>query len=579
MSFRISQQSKGFGLGLRTEHYQDFLSQPQPVDWLEVISDNYLVAGGKPLVVLDQLRRDYPMVMHGVAMSIGAAKGLDKDYLTRLKRLAQRVEPLWISDHLCWIGPGPEQLHDLYPLPYTDEAARRVIDHIRQVQDLLGRRFVLENVSSYIDYKASVQSEWQFLSHVAQEADCLLLLDVNNVYVSSVNHGFDPMEYLRALPAGRIQQIHLAGHSPAKGPGHPVIDTHDHPVAPEVWALFEQARLLFGPVATMIERDANIPPLDVLLDELTLAREHARKADALVGEQDLSDGRLAEASSATADSDLTLQTIQQRISHYVLSPASEVEQGEVQTLLRTPDGMDPSHRIGAYHHAYRARLTEVLADTFAKTYLFMGSDLFDAEAMRFAPLNPPLQRSLNRYGEGFPDYLAARYPGHPELIELALLDWDLRCTFDGANQAPLSAQGAQEDSEMAWLHRSAPLHHSVSMRPITTNVISIWHAIDSMSKVTSTCGIPRGAGGIPVSWNLPMVRLSCAIWRSPWSTWISTVVWLSSAVLKTSDFLVGMVVLRGMSTVVTPPSVSMPSESGVTSSRSTSFTSPPSTPP
>jgi uncharacterized protein (UPF0276 family) len=472
----IVQHGQGFGLGLRTAHYEDFLAQPQPVDWLEVITDNHLVEGGKPLVVLDRLRRDYPMAMHGVAMSIGAAGGLDLDYLARVKRLAARIEPLWVSDHLCWIGPGPEQLHDLYPLPYTDEAARRVIAHIRQAQDLLGRRLVIENVSSYIDYQASSCSEWQFLSHVANEADCLLLLDVNNVHVSSVNHGFDPLEYLQALPRGRVQQIHLAGHSTQEG--GTLIDTHDHPVAAPVWALFEQARRWFGPVASMIERDAHIPPLSELLAELDLARQHAALADASASQEvpeapawHWRDGHAAP----------SLQDLQHAIAHQILADAPDP--ATAAALLRTPAGVDPTARLGLYHHAYRARLAEVLADTFAKTYRFMGSDLFDEEAMRFAPQQPPTERSLNRYGMAFPAYLAARYPDNPELFELAQLDGDLRSVFDGADVRAWSADDAQADAEAQWLQRAAPLHPSLRMRPIRSNVVSIWNAIHDDAEV------------------------------------------------------------------------------------------------
>ena len=268
----IAMRGTGFGLGLRTQHYADFLARKQPLDWLEIITDNYLIDGGKPLAVLDTIRRDYPVAMHGVAMSIGSSQGVDVPYLQRVKALADRIEPLWVSDHLCWTGPGPEQLHDLYPLPYTDESARHVITQIRRAQDVLGRRLVLENVSSYIRYRHDSASEWQFLAHIAQEADCLLLVDVNNIYVSSVNHGFDPLTYLHALPAHRVQQIHLAGHSDN---GDHIIDTHDHPVAQPVWDLYAKACQRFGAVAAMIERDDHIPPLAELLDEMAIARRVA----------------------------------------------------------------------------------------------------------------------------------------------------------------------------------------------------------------------------------------------------------------------------------------------------------------
>ena len=266
----LTTPSPGFGLGLRTTHYSDFLGAPQPVDWLEIVSDNYLGDGGKPLQVLERIRASYPVVMHGVSLSIGSADGLDTDYLGQIKKLADRIEPLWISDHLCWTGIDARNSHDLLPLPYTEEALRLVASHIRQVQDGLGRRFVIENLSSYLSFTSDQMTEWDFLCAICEEADCLLLLDVNNIYVSSVNHGFDPLTYLRAIPPERIQQIHLAGHSDN---GDHIVDTHDHPIADAVWSLYRDACEHAGQVATMIERDDNIPPLPELLAELSLARD------------------------------------------------------------------------------------------------------------------------------------------------------------------------------------------------------------------------------------------------------------------------------------------------------------------
>lgn len=271
----MKKPSPGFGLGLRPDHYADFLAGPQQVDWLELISENYMVPGGKPLAMLDAIRADYPVALHGVSLSIGSTDPLDPDYLARLKQLARRVEPLWVSDHLCWTGVAGWNSHDLLPLPYSEEALRLVVARVRQVQDLLGERILLENVSSYLEFTGSVMPEWEFLRAVAEEADCLLLLDVNNVYVSSVNHGFDPREYLRQLPAGRIQQIHLAGHSDH---GDYIVDTHDHPVCDAVWDLYRDACRRFGEVAAMIERDDRIPPLAELIAELDQARGIAREA-------------------------------------------------------------------------------------------------------------------------------------------------------------------------------------------------------------------------------------------------------------------------------------------------------------
>ena len=272
MSSKPSRPYLGFGLGLRTDHYDAILSEGPAVDWLEIISENYMVDGGKPLHYLDRFRALYPMVMHGVSLSIGSSDPLDRDYLKRLKALAARVEPRWISDHLCWTGVAGKNLHDLMPLPYTEEAVRHVASRVREVQDHLGRQILLENVSSYVTYTESAVSEWEFLSAVAEQADCLILLDINNIYVSSHNHGFDARDYLRGVPAARVRQFHLAGHSHN---GNIIVDTHDHPVIDGVWGLYAEAVRLFGPVSTMIERDANIPPLAELLAELDEARRIA----------------------------------------------------------------------------------------------------------------------------------------------------------------------------------------------------------------------------------------------------------------------------------------------------------------
>ena len=265
----------GFGLGLRPEHYPAVLEDRPAVDWFEIISENYLVAGGKPLYFLDRIREHYPMVMHGVSLSIGGCDPLDPGYLAALKRLAARVEPAWISDHLCWTGIDGRNLHDLLPLPYTEEAIAHVAGRVGQVQDCLGRQILLENVSSYVTYTDSRISEWEFLSAVAERADCHILLDVNNVYVSAHNHGFDPLAYLDGVPPGRVRQIHLAGHSHN---GSLIVDTHDHPVPDPVWALYAEAIARLGPVSTMIERDDDIPPLEALLAELAQARSLAESA-------------------------------------------------------------------------------------------------------------------------------------------------------------------------------------------------------------------------------------------------------------------------------------------------------------
>lgn len=262
----------GYGLGLRPDHYEEILNDHPRVDWFEVVSENYMVDGGKPLSYLDRVRERYPVVMHGVSLSIGGTDPLDRDYLARLRALADRIEPRWVSDHLCWTGFDGTQLHDLLPLPYTEEAVAHVAERVGQVQDFLGQRILLENVSSYLTYRHSALSEWEFLRAVAERADCLILLDVNNVYVSASNNGFEPAEYLAGIPPERVYQLHLAGHSYNGGI---IVDTHDHEVPDPVWALYAEAVRRFGRVSTMIERDDDIPPLADLLAELARARRIA----------------------------------------------------------------------------------------------------------------------------------------------------------------------------------------------------------------------------------------------------------------------------------------------------------------
>jgi uncharacterized protein (UPF0276 family) len=266
--------SLGFGLGLRVDHYEAILADHPEVDWFEALTENYLVPGGKPLDNLMRIRERYPLVLHGVSLSIGSTQPLDRAYLAQVNALATRVEPEWISDHLCWTGIAGRNMHDLLPLPYTEEALANVVERVRTVQDILGRRILLENVSSYVTYRDSQLTEWQFLREIAERADCLILLDVNNIYVSSVNHEFDPLDYLSAIPVERVQQIHLAGH---ENHGDYLIDTHDHPVPDPVWELYGAAVRRFGSVSTMIERDANIPPLEELCSELDAARQLAAR--------------------------------------------------------------------------------------------------------------------------------------------------------------------------------------------------------------------------------------------------------------------------------------------------------------
>jgi uncharacterized protein len=264
----------GHGVGLRTKHFPQVLDGSARVDWFEVISENFMIRGGRPLAVLEQARALAPIVLHGVSLSIGSTDPLNEAYLDELRALAIRIEPAWVSDHLCWGSAGGRYAHDLLPLPYSEEALAHVAERVRRVQDRLGRQILIENVSSYLTYAGSAMPEWEFLAEVARRADCGILLDVNNVYVSAINHGFDPHAYLAGVPADRVGQVHLAGHSDK---GTHLLDTHDAPVCAEVWALYRAALARCGRRSTLIEWDDHIPEFAVLVEEAERARAVERE--------------------------------------------------------------------------------------------------------------------------------------------------------------------------------------------------------------------------------------------------------------------------------------------------------------
>jgi len=262
----------GYGVGLRAEHYEHVLDERPAVDWFEALTENYLDTGGRPLHVLEQVRRDHPVVLHGVALSIGGTDPLDRAYLASLRGLIDRIAPALVTDHLCWTGVDGRRLHDLLPLPYTEETLHHVATRVRRVQDALGRRIALENPSTYVAFRHSTMAEWEFLAALAEDADCGILLDVNNVHVSARNLGFDPQAYLAAIPADRVAYMHLAGFSER---GDFLFDTHDAPVHEDVWALYRRACTLLGARSTLIEWDAKLPSFARLHGEAARARREA----------------------------------------------------------------------------------------------------------------------------------------------------------------------------------------------------------------------------------------------------------------------------------------------------------------
>jgi len=266
----------GFGVGLRAEHYEDVLAGDAETDWFEAITENYMDTGGRPLHVLERARHDHPVALHGVALSIGSSDPLDATYLARLKVLVERIEPALVTDHLCWTGIDGRSLYDLLPVPYTAEALTHVADRVRRVQDFLGRRILLENASTYIAYRCSQMAEWEFLAELARRADCGILLDLNNVYVTCTNHGLDAEAYIDSMPRDRVGQFHLAGFTDMGGW---LFDTHSGPACDAVWKLYERAVRRFGAVSTLFEWDESIPSFDEVAAQAERARSIARRAN------------------------------------------------------------------------------------------------------------------------------------------------------------------------------------------------------------------------------------------------------------------------------------------------------------
>jgi uncharacterized protein (UPF0276 family) len=280
MANRCGYPDLGFGIGLRSVHFDYILKNNPAVDWFEVLSENYLDTGGRPLHVLDQVAERYPVVLHGVSLSVGSTDAVNFDYLRKLKALAKRIKAHWISDHLCWTGVTGLNTHDLLPMPYTDQALRHAIERVKIIQDFLGRPIALENASTYLEFAASTWPESEFLAAIAEQANCGILLDVNNVYVSSFNHGFDPEAYIDRIPSDRVVQMHLAGHT---NKGTHILDTHSDYVIETVWKLYRYAHRRLGGVATLLEWDANIPEFDIVHGEALKARRFREQEDSGAG--------------------------------------------------------------------------------------------------------------------------------------------------------------------------------------------------------------------------------------------------------------------------------------------------------
>lgn len=431
----------GFGLGLRIPHYAHIQEHRPAVDWFEIISENFMDTDGKALRNLDRIRAHYPIVMHGVSMSIGSIDAPNSDYLRQLRRLADRIEPAWMSDHLCWTGVAHRNLHDLLPLPYTEPALEHLVSRVQQVQDVLGRAIALENPSTYLAFTSSHIPEAEFLAELCRRSGCHLLLDVNNVYVSCFNHRQDPLRYLDALPLDRVVQIHLSGHSHC---GTHIIDTHDSPVVDAVWSLYEEVLRRAGrPLNTMIEWDADIPPWDVLYAELDKAR---RVASEVRSSQDVLTTQPAFMSAAVVLSDQTpcatpipsgalpsLSLEQQRLQDAIVLAESVLAGQPLDWVQDRPD-FGAAMQLEVYRHAYRARLQEVTGEDYPALEQHLGTERFHQLLQDFIACTPSVHYNIARYSAGLPAFVARTLPDDLLAHELAVLE-DTLCQLHDAQES------------------------------------------------------------------------------------------------------------------------------------------------
>jgi uncharacterized protein (UPF0276 family) len=514
----------GYGLGLRKEHYAELLEGSPRVDWLEVLTENYLVPGGPPLFHLERIRACYPVVMHGVSLSIGSTTPLDLDYLRQVRALATRIEPRWISDHLCWTGTDGTNLHDLMPLPYSEESLRHVVERVSRVQDFLGTRILLENVSSYLEYTHSCMPEWEFIAAVAEQADCHLLLDINNIFVSARNHDFAPETYLNAMPPTRIRQFHLAGH---RDHGDYIVDTHDEAIVDPVWALYRAAVRRFPPTATMIERDDDIPPLAELVAELELAREQA--AAALAEDPVRQTLRVAAKSAHVLGP--ALHDLQRTLQAHVLEPALPLP-----ACIAQSTRVNREQRVAIYSDGYRLRLIDAMRTEFPALAAVLGAEDYATLVIAYLEAYPSRHFSLRWIGERFSEFLAATppYSKAPLLSALTHFEWTLGEAFDAPDAPVVDAAALGALPGEAWPDLRAIEHPSVRAVELGALVPGHWRAAKAGEVVS-----PEAAVGAPTAWRIWRQDLK-TMFRSLPPLEAASIRWLTgTSFIELCDYLSG----------------------------------------
>ncbi len=473
--------SLGCGAGLRPQHYPDILDQWPAVDWLEAISENYMDTGGRPLKVLKKIREHYPLALHGTSLSIGSADPLDATYLERLKKLADRVDPVIVSDHLCWSSVGGKVLHDLLPLPFTEESLSHVASRIGKVQDYLDRRILIENVSTYVTYRHSVMPEWEFLREAARRSGCGILLDLNNIYVNAKNHGFDPMEYIKNIPAELVGQFHLAGHTDM---GSFLFDTHSSAVIDPVWNLYREALKIFGPVSTLIEWDEDIPPFRRLLEEVGKAKKIYADGDGrrrylapLACQKAEGVGHLSAVPDPISFSDVETwiqKRIQPATSHTMKDPE----------FLNPQGGVSGTERMSVYANGYLTRIEESLKEVYEAIRSAIAPEAFHELSLAYAKKHPSSHYNLNFAGRHLPDFLKAYCvtakdacnDEYPFLRDLAELEWRIWTAFHAFQESPMDRGGLAQIPQESWSEIRLYFQPSVLLWASKWPVLDLWLA-------------------------------------------------------------------------------------------------------
>ncbi|HTL48841.1 MAG TPA: DUF692 family protein [Verrucomicrobiae bacterium] len=422
----------GCGVGLRSDHYNDVLREWPKMDWFEAVTENYMDSGGRPLHILEQVRRRYPVALHGVSLSIGSMDPLHPGYLQRLKALVERIEPFAVSDHLCWSGIDTQQLHDLLPLPYTEESVRHVVRRVDQVQELLRRPILLENVSTYVTYKHSTMKEWDFLSEVAARSGCGILLDLNNIYVNSRNHGFDPKEYLDAIDGSKVAQYHLAGHTDM---GDFLFDTHTGEIINPVWDIYKDALARWGKVSTLIEWDEKIEEYSKLSRQAEMARALYDRAGTARQKAPVrvSLDKAPEAGPSLLES--------QRWMKSYIQPHGSQEPHQEGSLLNRQGRASGEERMDVYAGGYAARMRDALDDVYEALNRILGEKLFWEMAQAYAAEYPSQEYNLSLAGRHLPEFLQKQNPitaKFPFLPDLAALERLVAASFHAFDEKPLA---------------------------------------------------------------------------------------------------------------------------------------------